>query len=422
MSIKGISLNRSELPTVFMETGFLWSIFFAAGGPVLRYFGWLIFLLAFLWSFFLNSNQKVPSLGKLNVLSLVLFFGWGVVTCLIGADDIYLFIKGFTLPLEFVFGVWIASRVLTDARKLFRFKFVMVIAVIAAACWTVVEIFLQGTFDGPFSNINTLGLYSAIVTPPILAIAFSCSSNRLFSMFSWISFAGGVFMLILSFSTSAWLSGSIALMIVLSCGIKHINRGACLRLMAGILVLFSLFVVVISAGGAGNLERSWNREIRQIFSLSSKGSIEDFTNHRSVIWQGTWKMIKMKPVTGWGWHMLRHRYKEFNPDLVKKIGIPLEAHNMYLEILFNGGFLNLFLLLWIWLLSMKGLWRYRTKDPFALGMFATLAGLLVFSMAGNVFASRDIACVVWAIIGFGLIVPRFDPEPVYSDDYLFNGG
>lgn len=411
MSIKRISLNRSELPTVLMETGFLWSIFFAAGGPVLRYFGWLIFLIAFLWSFFTSSKEQVPSLEKLNVLSLVLFFGWGVATCLIGADDTYLFIKGFTLPLEFVFGVWVASRVLTDTRKLFRFKLAMVIAVIAATCWTVVEIFLQGTFDGPFSNINTLGLYSAIVTPPVLAIALSCRNNRLFSIFSWFSFAGGVFMLILSFSTSAWLSGTVALLIVLFGGMKHISRGAWLRLMAGCLVVLSLFVVVISAGGAGNLERSWNREIRQIFSLSSKGSIEDFTNHRSVIWQGTWKMIRMKPVTGWGWHMFRHRYKEFNPDLVKKIGIPLEAHNMYLEILFNGGFPNLFLLLWIWGLSMKGLWRYRTKDPFALGMFATLAGLLVFSMAGNVFASRDIACIVWGIIGFGLIAPRLVAEP-----------
>jgi O-antigen ligase len=384
----------------------------APWGPILRYFGWLLFLVGYSSSILRGEQKKQLIFERKHIIILTLFLAWGGINSFLGCSSLYLFGKGFSIPLEFVFGIWASSKVLIEVKNRDIWKKVIVGSVLTATIWTMSEIIFQGSLDGPFSNINTLGLYSCIITPLVFSIALSCRNDRLFSIFSWFSFAGGVFMLILSFSTSAWLSGSIALLIVLFCGIKHISRGAWLRLMAGGLVVLSLFVVVISAGGSGNLERSWNREIRQIFSLSSKGSIEDFTNHRSVIWQGTWKMIKMKPVTGWGWHMLRHRYKEFNPDLVKKIGIPLEAHNMYLEILFNGGFPSFFLLFWIWLSSMKGLWRYRTKDPFALGMFATLAGLLVFSMAGNVFASRDIACIVWAIIGFGLIVPRLDFEPV----------
>ena len=401
--------SRRNIRNVDLESvGLFWSTFFAPWGPVLRYSGWVLFLAGYIASSFRTTRREGRILFERRYFLLIsLFILWGGISSLLGADSFYRFGRGFSLPLEFAFGIFMAYRCFPKKGCMKTWETCIVLSVVVATLWTFVEFSVVGSFDGPFSNINTLGLYACVVTPLVLAVAISKVGSKAFRILAWISVGGAVFMLAGSFSLAAWISGGFSVLVLcLSCR-ERFDKRIAFGVNLAALTCISLFIVLISAYGADYFEASFARESDQAVSIVQSESMRQFTDNRSLIWQGTWRMIKMKPVVGWGWHMLRYKFDGINPEISKQLdGTPLEAHNMYMELLFNGGVPNLLMLLIIWGAAMAGLCKCCPAGPVAVGMFASLSGLLVFSAAGNIFASRNIACIVWYMIGYGFIFPR----------------
>jgi len=388
-----------------MEAGFLWSLFFIPWGPVLRYFGWLIFLTGF--ACFVATKRHLPSnsLKRTIRILLVLFLAWGAVTTLSSGDSSYWFWKGYSFVLEMCFGIWMASVVITlNPKVLKKFFLVLSTSVLLAGGWTIVRFVTDLSTSGPFSNINTLGLFAITALPLCVSQLLITGQSRVYNWFFILSSASAIFMIIMSFSTAAWICGIMSLVILFLCGLKWHRKRFLLKISSCILVLLFLMggFWLISGECKNEILGSVHRELCQLNIFNGSSSINGFTNNRSDIWKGTWLMIREKPLLGWGWGQFRREFMKFNQDWWELGLDPLEAHNLYLEMMVNGGVINLLLYLFLIFAVSKEIFRnYReTLSPVYLGFIVLILIQLLYSMAGNIFLSREIACILWSVFGF----------------------
>ena len=388
-----------------MEAGFLWSLFFIPWGPVLRYFGWLIFLTGFVG--FVVTKRYLPSnaLTRTVRIILVLLLAWGAVTTLLSGDSSYWFWKGYSFVLEMCFGIWIASVVITlNPKALKKFFLVLSTSVLLAGGWTIVRFVTEFSTSGPFSNINTLGLFAITALPLCVSQLLITGQSRVYNWFFILSSVSAIFMIIMSFSTAAWICGIMSLVILFLCGLKWHRKRFLLKISSCILVLLFLMggFWLISGECKNEILGSVHRELCQLNIFNGSSSINGFTNNRSDIWKGTWLMIREKPLLGWGWGQFRREFMKFNQDWWELGLDPLEAHNLYLEMMVNGGVINLLLYLFLIFAVSKEIFRnYReTLSPVYLGFIVLILIQLLYSMAGNIFLSREIACILWSVFGF----------------------
>lgn len=104
---------------------------------------------------------------------------------------------------------------------------------------------------------------------------------------------------------------------------------------------------------------------------------------RLEVWRATWAMIKDHPLVGVGFN----GYWAAIPQYHKASGelTPQQAHNDYLELLASGGIIGVLLVIWFFVLLIKGAGRsFQSKDPFrraaSMGASAGLFGVAVHSM------------------------------------------
>lgn len=385
-----------------MEVGFFWSIFFAPWGPVLRYLGWVLFIVGFI---FFRKKEFHPVISMPSRLIMLIVLIWGALTTAGGADSFYQWGKGFSQVMECCFGIYMASRVFSFPRNIQRFQYVIQGSVVLCAIWTVIRFFLFSELGGPFSNINILGLFSILTFPFCMSAFWRTSTYKLVYLLNLISFGSVIGMLVLSFSSSAWGAALISSTCIFLCSVK--GSLSLRRLFLTILLVSFVFIgtgkVLLSIECLNN---NFSREFTQMSSVFNTKDLNKFTNHRADIWLGAIKMIKMKPFTGWGWQQLRYHFKDVNADWWELEIDPIEAHNLYLELIVNGGFINLLLFAVLLYLVLSGLltgFQGKEYRSFLNGCLGVILGQLVFSLVGNVFFSRDIACIFWSVLGFALV-------------------
>lgn len=145
-----------------------------------------------------------------------------------------------------------------------------------------------------------------------------------------------------------------ALMLIVFCLVLTNSRtslgGAILMILTYISIHFRLFIAMFIVGGmaigffvmAAMLSWSGVDEVMQIISRS--GKVEEVTSltGRSSIWNQIFDLIAQKPIFGWG-HAVMGKVLTAHAD---QIGFSVgQAHNLYLQVLFAGGFVGLFLFL-----------------------------------------------------------------------------
>ena len=146
------NVSKVSMGQNLLEWGFLWAIFFAPWGPVPRYFGWLLALVGLIVLKVRGENLNRLSLAPLDRAILAFFLVWSFVATIAFQRNPYLFIKGFSLPLEFAFGVWLAFFLLQEPKILRRFRMTIWATAIVTFAWTILCFALTGNMESPFSH------------------------------------------------------------------------------------------------------------------------------------------------------------------------------------------------------------------------------------------------------------------------------
>jgi O-antigen ligase len=148
-------------------------------------------------------------------------------------------------------------------------------------------------------------------------------------------------------------------------------RALAVRLGLGFALVLAIFIGVLYFGGEDAVSR-----------LFGTVNAEDPTTGRAHFWQGTWQMIKDRPLLGAGLGAFGTVYPRY--DTSSGLYRLEQAHNDYLQILSDAGIVGGLLgLVFVVALFRMAVARMQSHDKFrrgvALGALAGCAGVLVHS-------------------------------------------
>jgi len=393
-------------PMSLIAFGFYFSIFCDPWGPIPRYFGWLFCIIGIVGLFILQGSKlRRPVLDPAVKIIIYIMIIWSVFTTLLNFYGWYHFGKGVSNPLEAVFGIWLTAFVVSKegTGRFQKVWWASSILIFVACILQAVNVLKFSVF----SHHNTLGLYAVVTLPMSLNFAVRRYDSRLLNIFSSLTVVLNLIALFLSFSSGPWLVGVIEILLFLI-----IARPGKYGLFKGLLI--PLFITAILGFSFALIQPTYldlfKREISQLISFS--GDFSKFTTNRTRIWEKTAHLISQKPITGWGWIRYKTLFLMSNFEAIPGVGIPVEPHNMYIQLLTYGGFPLLIIVVG---LMLRGAWLAWRKFKSCKGenkylyaaVLATILAILVYSMGGSVFAARQkIGFLFWALYGIAAALPE----------------
>ena len=399
-------------PMSLIAFGFYFSLFFDPWGPIPRYLGWLFCIIGIVGLFILRSLElRRPVLDPAVKIIIYIMIIWSVFTTLLNFYGWYHFGKGISNPLEAVFGIWLTAFVVSkEGTGRFQKVWWASSVLIFVACILQAVNVLKFSV---FSHHNTLGLYAVVTLPMSLNFAVRRYDSMLLHVISSLTVILNLIALFLSFSSGPWLVGGIEILLFLIIarpGKYGLFKGLLIPLLITALLGFSF---ALSQPTYLDL---FKREISQLISLS--GDFSKFTTNRTRIWEKTADLISQKPITGWGWIRYKTLFLMSNFEAIPGVGIPVEPHNMYIQLLTYGGFPLLIIVVG---LMLRGAWlawmkfkscKSENKYLYA-AVLATILAILVYSMGGSVFAARQkIGFLFWALYGIAAALPERGKDKV----------
>lgn len=393
-------------PMSLIAFGFYFSLFFDPWGPIPRYFGWLLCIIGIVGLFILQSSElRRPVLDPAVKIIIYIMIIWSIFTTLLNFYGWYHFGKGVSNPLEAVFGIWLTAFVVSKegTGRFQKVWWVSSVLIFVACILQAVNVLKFSVF----SHHNTLGLYAVVTLPMSLNFAVRRYDSRLLNVISSLTVVLNLIALFLSFSSGPWLVGGIEILLFLI-----IARPGKYGLFKGLLI--PLFITAILGFSFALIQPTYldlfKREISQLISFS--GDFSKFTTNRTRIWEKTAHLISQKPITGWGWIRYKTLFLMSNFEEIAGVGIPVEPHNMYIQLLTYGGFPLLIVVVG---LMLRGAWlawmkfkscKDENKYLYA-AVLATILAILVYSMGGSIFAARQkIGFLFWALYGIAAALPE----------------
>lgn len=393
-------------PMSLIAFGFYFSIFFDPWGPIPRYFGWLLCIIGIVDLFILQGSElRRPVLDPAVKIIIYIMIIWSVFTTLLNFYGWYHFGKGVSNPLEAVFGIWLTAFVVSKegTGRFQKVWWASSILIFVACILQAVNVLKFSVF----SHHNTLGLYAVVTLPMSLNFAVRRYDSRLLQVISSLTVVLNLIALFLSFSSGPWLVGAIEILLFFI-----IARPGKYGLFKGLLI--PLFITAILGFSFALIQPTYldlfKREISQLISFS--GDFSKFTTNRTRIWEKTAHLISQKPITGWGWIRYKTLFLMSNFEAIPGVGIPVEPHNMYIQLLTYGGFPLLIIVVG---LMLRGAWLAWIKFKSCKGenkylyaaVLATILAILVYSMGGSIFAARQkIGFLFWALYGIAAALPE----------------
>lgn len=393
-------------PMSLIAFGFYFSLFLDPWGPIPRYLGWLFCIIGIFGLFVLRSSElRRPVLDPALKIVIYIMIIWSVFTTLLNFYGWYHFGKGISNPLEAVFGIWLTAFVVSKegTGRFQKVWWASSVLIFVACILQAVNVLKFNVF----SHHNTLGLYAVVTLPMSLNFAVRRYDSRLLHVISSLTVVLNLIALFLSFSSGPWLIGGIEILlffIIARPGKYGLFKGLLIPLLITALLGFSF---ALSQPTYLDL---FKREISQLISLS--GDFSKFTTNRTRIWEKTAHLISQKPITGWGWIRYKTLFLKSNFEAIPGVGIPVEPHNMYIQLLTYGGFPLLIIVVG---LMLRGVWlawmkfkscKSENKYLYA-AVLATILAILVYSMGGSVFAARQkIGFLFWALYGIAVALPE----------------
>ena len=118
---------------------------------------------------------------------------------------------------------------------------------------------------------------------------------------------------------------------------------------------------------------------------------KDYPDDRLAFWHAHWEMIKERPLMGHGMHL----GTEYRTPYYESIGLgdfikKYEAHNQYIQVTTNGGFVGLCLFLtWLGWYLIKA-WSLQKKSLTMMIVFQSLAGISFAGLSQNAFQDSEV--------------------------------
>ena len=392
-------------PMSLIAFGFYFSLFLDPWGPIPRYFGWLLCIIGIVGLFILQGSKlRRPVLDPAVKIIIYIMIIWSIFTTLLNFYGWYHFGKGVSNPLEAVFGIWLTAFVVSKegTGRFQKVWWASSVLIFAACILQAVNVLKFNVF----SHHNTLGLYAVMTLPMSLNFAVRRYDSMLLHVISSLTVVLNLIALFLSFSSGPWLVGGIEILLFLIIarpGKYGLFKGLLIPLLITALLGFSF---ALSQPTYLDL---FKREISQLISFS--GDFSKFTTNRTRIWEKTAHLISQKPITGWGWIRYKTLFLMSNFEAIPGVGIPVEPHNMYIQLLTYGGFPLLIVVVG---LMLRGAWLAWMKFKSCKGenkylyaaVLATILAILVYSMGGSIFAARQkIGFLFWALYGIAAVLP-----------------
>jgi O-antigen ligase len=127
---------------------------------------------------------------------------------------------------------------------------------------------------------------------------------------------------------------------------------------------------------------------------------------RVDIYRSAVKMIKERPVAGFGTGSFFHKYPEYKGEYalwkVEKGTYIKHAHNEYLEILVDGGLIQLLLFLVIMTMFFSSLLK-QTRGAWFLALLTAAAAILIFGAFTVALRYLFVSCLFWMIVFLGFV-------------------
>lgn len=164
-----------------------------------------------------------------------------------------------------------------------------------------------------------------------------------------------------------------------------LNRGKILSFSK--VMIMGIALIVVCGAVFVMLPSQVNVTVSARFVPSESETVDQFTSGRTQIWRNGIQIFMEAPIIGHGHH-------SFTPLLERKYFMHAAAHNKYLSILVNYGFVGLVIFLMVYLKLFQSVWEQliNSRDDWNKKLYMSyLAGFsgYLFSLLGiNAGASR----------------------------------
>ena len=354
------------------------------------------------------KNTHVIPVFLLKSWFLVLFIGSvSILTSPIKAQSARSFISVITYFIIFALPFYMV-KTKGDAR--FLLKLIIFSALVPFAWGWVEYVVFGGTHSlqgirvfSSFSHPNIFAFYLVLIVT--LALFFIKSQVFVFSMklkktLIFLIFSG-VILLVLTKTRSAWVALLVMMAVYgLLCERKYLLIGfgcVCLALLVP-----SIHERIFDIFNGSNVDDAINQ---------GYGKLNSFA-WRVVVWSSSWEHILQKPFFGHGYDTFSYYFLSFFP-LGETKGF--DAHNMYVQLVFDMGFLGLLGLLILFGCIFKRLCKYCSYDKsggcLLLGLFVSF---LATGYSDNIMFYLSYNWYFWLVMGlFCMLANR--PDILYQE-------
>jgi O-antigen ligase len=274
----------------------------------------------------------------------------------------------------------------------------------------------ETSMSSSFGNGQLFSGFLLLLLPLLLAIACG-DSSPVRKILAQAGTAAAIPALLLTQTRSSWVGVLFALGTLALLAWRYTNAGRNFMGQKHQMVV-PLAIVVGALGLFLFASRSTPMLAARAKTLAHASQDASFA-WRLEMWQGAWKLIRERPLFGWGIGTFPLEHSRVVPgaaprDFVRRTGPTLaeEAHNEYLQIGAELGLLGVGLYLWILgAFFQTGLRALRHREGgfrqlVLLGSLAGVAGQVVDALSNPAWRFADVSFLFWLTLGLGMAVAR----------------
>lgn len=250
---------------------------------------------------------------------------------------------------------------------------------------------VQSTLRGA----NPLGAYLVVVLSAVGVAVLGRSKRRL----AYVVFGGlGLFALYATGSRSAWIGSVLAVTTAAWVQLKTKRSRAILAAVSALVVVGAAGVFLAFRNNTGLENAVLHTQKHSAVATSSNSA------HASALKSGLLEVVHQPFGDGPG---TAGPASVYNAPHATRI-----AENYFVQIAQETGWLGLGLLLAIYVVVGRELYRRSKVSPLALVMFASLVGLTLVNMLSHAWVDDTLSFVWWGLAGIALAEPKFTKDEV----------
>ncbi len=299
--------SRERVETA-LRLCFTLSVALSPLGPVVHYSLWGVCFVLAAYDIGVNKAplmpRPLPESGKPIFALFAALALWVAFAGLFSFDTVVSYGRNVTPFLEVSFGMWLAVRALGDERSRDRFAGVFVgFSSLIVVCNVLRYVGLIPDFPNhSLLQNNSAGMLGMFLFPVVCCFAlWERGSSFLKKVLLLVV---SVSLTVVSCSSGAWASAFCGGLVVLFYSARFRKLTARVSLTA-LCVFLCCYAAMNAATGGAMLKRV----AVEVDQLSAINDSLKFTNHRSRIWNVTWRIAKEHPLLGNGGQLFENAYR-----------------------------------------------------------------------------------------------------------------